>query len=119
MPRRFIGDAVVDIHYRGHIAGRDEYTGHIKAGGRVWKFDSLFPPPAGFRFGYDSPEAYDRMAEAAVSFGAYYTSGNRGDDLPDWAPPHKTADAINEATIDAMKDNGRYNVTRKSKKTLK
>jgi hypothetical protein len=116
MPKRFVGSAVVEIRYLGHVAGRDEYAGSIRAGGQVWKFDSLYSPPAGFRHGYDSPEAYDRMSEAAVSFGAYYTSGNRGDDLPDWVPPPETADAINEATINAMKNNGRYNVTRKPTK---
>ena len=116
MTKRFIGDAVVDIRYLGHISGRDEYAGHIKVKGYVWKFAHLFAPSAGFRFGYDSSEAYDRMAETAISFGAYYTTANRGADLPNWAPSSETADAINEATICAMNDNGHYSVIRKRKK---
>jgi hypothetical protein len=117
MPKRFIGNAVVEIRYRGNIAGRDEYTGNVRAGPHVWKFQSLFAPQSGFTFGYDSPEAYDRMAEAAVSFGAYYSSQNRRDDLPDWAPPPGTADAVDEATVCAMQDNGHYRVTRTVKKS--
>jgi hypothetical protein len=112
MPKRFIGDAVVEIRYIGHIAGRDEYVGNVRAGCCVWKFDSLYAPSAGFSFGYDSPQAYDHMAEAAISFGAYYTSRNRGDDVPSWAPPPELADIIDEATLHALCETGDYRVSR-------
>lgn len=56
-----------------------------------WTFQNLRGPPAGF------PD--DRyLAMSACSFGGYYTSDNRGDDLPEWAPPAETADAISEAS---------------------
>lgn len=112
MPKRFIGDAVVEIRYSGHISGRDEYAGSVRAGHCVWKFDSLYAPPAGFNFGYDSPQAYDRMAEAAISFGSYYTSRNRKDDVPSWAPPPELADIIDEATQYAWCETGHYMVSR-------
>jgi hypothetical protein len=115
MARRYIGDAVITIMY--HDAGsksgrREDYRGSVRAGGYTWKFDELHAPAMGFSFASDSPEAYDKMAASAVSFGSYYTTHNRGDDVPDWAPPAKVADAIDEATVWAMTDSGRYQVRR-------
>jgi hypothetical protein len=113
MATRYIGDAVVDIEYQDN----NEYSGTITAGGQTWKFDSLYPPAIGFGrgVGYDSSRAYDEMARSAVSFGSYYTSHNRGDDTPDWAPPEKVADAIDEATGWAQDDQGTYEVRRSAK----
>jgi hypothetical protein len=37
------------------------------------------------------------MAMSAAAFGSYYTTHNRGDDTPDWAPPPEVADAIDDA----------------------
>ena len=108
MARRYIGDAVVTITY--HDAG--DYRGTVRAGGYSWKFDELNAPAAGFSFASDSPEAYDKMAASAVSFGSYYTTHNRGDDVPDWAPSAKVADAIDDATSWAQTDSGRYQVRR-------
>ena len=112
MAMRYIGNAVITIKYTGCICGKDTYTGTISADGNVWHFDTLHAPAAGFCFAYDSPKAYDKMAESAVSFGSYYTTDNRGDELPDWAPPPDVADAISSATCWALRDNGTYKVRR-------
>jgi len=120
MARRYIGNAVIEIEYKG--GPRDEYVGTITIptqSGRDrpvrWQFDGLFALQAGFgRHGFDSPEAYDQMAASAVSFGSYYTSHNRGDDVPAWAPSPEVADAIDEATSFALDDQGNATVSRKS-----
>jgi hypothetical protein len=108
MAKRRIGDAVVRIAY--HNDG--DYRGSVSANGRSWRFRDLHGPAIGFRFPYDSPEAYDRMAEEAVSFATYYTTHNRGDDVPPWAPSAEVADALEEATNFAMNDRGEYSVCR-------
>ena len=111
MAKRYIGDAVVTITY--HDSGN--YRGTIQVGKHTWKFDDLHAPAMGFRFAYDSPEAYDTMAESAVSFATYYSSDNRGEDTPDWAPSPAVADAISEATNWAQNDQGKYEVRRSAK----
>jgi hypothetical protein len=110
MAKRYIGDAVVNITYRD----RGDYAGTVSAGGRTWRFEDLHAPRAGLGRGvaYDSPKAYDEMAESAVSFGGYYTTDNRGDDTPDWAPSAEVADAISDATAWAQDDRGKYEVRR-------
>lgn len=112
MPRRYIGDAVVTITYQGG----DLYTGVVRRFGTdlIWRFGDLHCPPAGFGPGiaYDSPRAYDKMACAAVGFATYYTTHNRGEDTPDWAPSAEVADALSEATVIAMDDRGCYSVRR-------
>lgn len=108
MAKRYIGDATVTIKYDD--AG--DYRGTVSAHGHHWRFSNLHPPRAGFDFAYDSPAAYDKMAASAVGFGGYYTTHNRGDDLPDWAPSAETADAISDATGWAMDDRGDYDVRR-------
>jgi len=115
MAKRYIGDAVVTIKYVGTDRdGRDEYVGTIRVENYAWKFSSLYAPAVGFGAGvaYDSPAAYDSMAKAAVSFGSYYTTCNRGDDVPDWAPDAETADAIDAAAWD-RDESGEYSVSRK------
>lgn len=113
MAKRYIGEATVEIKYRD----RGDYEGSIWVpadGGTRWHFEELYAPKAGLGSGvaYDSPTAYDKMAAAAVTFASYYTTHNRGADVPDWAPPAETADAIEEATSYAMDDQGRYFVRR-------
>jgi len=76
----------------------------------VWHFSDL-GVPGGYKAA-DSPDAYDAAASSAVGFGSYYTTHNRGDDTPEWAPDPETADAIEEATSVAMDDQGRYLVRR-------
>ena len=94
MATRYIGDAVIRITYRGG----DTYIGSVCVGKKCWRFDDLNAARVGFGdHAYDSPEAYDKMAASAVSFGSYYTSTNRGDEVPDWAPSPEVADAIDEA----------------------
>lgn len=113
MAKRYIGDAVIRIEY--HDAG--DYRGTVSAGGHVWRFANLHAPLIGHGpgVGYDSPEAYDSMAASAVSFGSYYTTHNRGDDCPEWAPPSEVADAIQEATQCDMTDQGDYLIRRSPK----
>ena len=113
MAKRYIGDAIIEIKYTGYIWGDDTYEGRIIVDVHVWKFFHLNAPRAGFAFAYDSPEAYDKMAESAVSFGSYYTSDNRGDDPPEWVPTPEIADAISHATCWALHDNGTYIVRRR------
>lgn len=111
MARRYIGDATIEILY--HDSG--DYRGVVRAGCRSWKFSDLHAPEFGNGLGvaYDSSEAYDKMAASAVAFGSYYTTHNRGDDVPSWAPPPETADAINDATAWTQDDQGGYTVSRK------
>lgn len=58
------------------------------------------------------------MAAEAVGFASYYTTYNRGDDTPEWAPREETADAISEASSYAQCDNGDYAVRRSKKGPL-
>lgn len=112
MARRYIGDAVISVEYEGtnFASNHDNYRGTITAYGKSWKFDKVGIP--GSRHAADSPLAYDKAAAAAVAFGSYYTTHNRGDDVPEWAPAPETADAIDEATSIVMDDQGRYLVRR-------
>jgi hypothetical protein len=114
MAIRYVGDAIIHIIYVGGI--RDEYKGSIVVPGHpgkhIWRFNSLYAPACGFKFAYDSSEAYDQMAESAVSFGSYYTTHNRSD-APDWAPDAETADAIERATSQVLHGCGSYEVRRK------
>jgi hypothetical protein len=118
--RRYIGDAVIEITYRDGCeanGGRDDYIGRVTANGRTWHFDALYAPQCGHGAGiaYDSSEAYDSMAASAVSFGGYYTTHNRGNGLPNWAPDAETADAIDQATVWATDEAGLYAVRRSPK----
>lgn len=117
MATRYIGDAKITITYRdrGDYAGTACVpVGRSHKEKRCWRFDGLRAPAVGFGPGiaYDSPEAYDEMAESAVSFGSYYTTHNRGDDVPDWAPAPEVADAISDATSLAMYGGGGSRVRR-------
>lgn len=112
MAKRYIGNAVVRIAY--HDDGT--YRGTVSVdGGYVWRFGELRPAPVGFGPGvaYDSSAAYDSMAASAVGFGSYYTTHNRGDDCPDWAPTAEVADAIDGATSWDQNDSGQYAVRRR------
>ena len=110
MAKRYIGDAVITIEYVGETPdGRGNYKGTVRAGKHTWRFDELHSGVGG---GGDSPEAYDEMAQSAVSFASYYTTHNRGDDTPEWAPSPEVADAIDEAVGYAQRDNGEYEVRR-------
>jgi hypothetical protein len=116
MPRRpmsqmrYIGDASVSIRYVGQSRdGRSTYEGVVRVGSHEWPFDDL---SSGVGYLGATPDAYDEMAASAVSFASYYTTHNRGDDTPDWAPEPEVADAIDEATSWAMDDGGSYEVRR-------
>lgn len=113
MARRYVGNLCVYINYSD--CDDESYHGSIVVDGHRWAFDGLKAPPAGLGdgVGYDSSEAYDRMADAALSFGSYYTTHNRGDDTPDWAPTAEIADAIDAEACCYMADCGEYQVRRK------
>lgn len=113
---RKIGDAFVFIeldedHPDVRMSKRAIYKGKIVTEDEIWFFDEL-GAPAHWNKAWDSDEAFDEMAGSAVSFGSYYTTHNRGDDTPDWAPDAEVADAIEEATAWAMDDEGNYTVER-------
>lgn len=117
MARRFIGDANIYIMY--HDDG--DYRGSIVVAQddgppAVWKFRDLKAPRCGFGPGiaYDSPEAYDQMAQAAAGFGSYYTTMNRSedDDLEGY-PSGEIADIIDDAVSMVMHGGGSYEVRRK------
>lgn len=121
MARRYIGDATIYIQYhddgdyRGSIVCY--FNAHCAAQfreRRVWKFKDLNAPPAGFGPGiaYDSPEAYDRMAQSAASFGSYYTTDNRSEDDIEGYPSGEVADTINDAVSVVLNDDGTYEVRR-------
>ena len=92
-----VGDAIVTL-----CEGSDgTYSGTIfadpttdPAGRAVWHFDGLHGPACGVHDERD-------LALAATGFGGYYTSDNRGDDVPEWAPAPVVADAICQAAISA------------------
>jgi len=102
MARRYIGDAIIYITY--HDDG--DYRGSIvvvkEDGPVVWKFKGLHASAIGFGPGvaYDSPEAYDQMARAAVVFGS------------DPSTNREIAAVIDEATGSAWHD-GVYLVNRR------
>lgn len=88
-----VGECLVDLYESRH-----GYCGTIYADPTtdpsdrtLWQFDHLRGPAIGV---HDERS----LASAACSFGGYHTSDNRGDDLPDWAPKPKVADAINNAS---------------------
>jgi hypothetical protein len=110
MAKRYIGDATVDVRYVGESGGRPQYAGRITLpGGRKWPFKDLGGPMSGGG-AVDSPTTLSKMAASAVSFASYYTTHNRGDDVPDWAPPEDLADDIESATSWAQSDNGEFEV---------
>jgi hypothetical protein len=56
----------------------------------IWHFDNLHGPACGV---HDERS----LAVSACSLGGYYSTHNRGADLPDWAPEPEIADAIESA----------------------
>jgi len=71
--------------------GRDVFKGTIiLADGRRHDFGDLGSGCGGCRTEIS-------MAESAISFAGYYSSDNRGDDTPEWAPPGDLASAIGDA----------------------
>jgi|SRR5580692_7469902 hypothetical protein len=125
MAKRYIGDAVITIENTGRTSdNRANYKGTIRVGKYTWRFDNLASGVGGVSsgrgYGYpdDSPEAYDEMAQNAVSFASYYTTHNRDpEDTPEWAPPPEVADAIEEAISWASSESGdgTYEVRRSPK----
>lgn len=120
MAKRWIGDAKVRVVYTGRHSddGRDIYRGYVavRDGRRdvVWSFDNMQTGVGGIsdrkggKLAADSPEAYDEMAETAVTFGASLSNDESGN------PKHEVrAAVIEEATGCVLLENGRYEVRRK------
>jgi hypothetical protein len=100
---RYIGNARIVV---GWNDSKSWYDGYVKVGKLKQTFSDLHPPRVGFG-SVDSAEAYDRIAVSIVSFLSYYTTGNRGDDVPDWAPPADFADALENEVGAWMDPDGR------------
>lgn len=111
MIKRFIGDLEIRLQYRGRSDdNRAKYCGYILLpDGQRHNFDDLC---SGVGTPGTRAEDYDEMAESAVDFAAYYSSDNRGDDTPNWAPPAELADAISDAAMSGMAEDEGYNVRR-------
>lgn len=74
-----------------HFSGRIEIQTDANSG-MFWLFDDLREQwRGGIR------QTVDAAARSAVGFGSYYQTGNRGDDLPDWAPSAEFADALSNS----------------------
>jgi len=111
MIQRFIGDCEIRLHYRGRSTdNRAKYCGYILLpDGQRYDFNDL---QSGVGSSGTTAEDYDEMAESAINFASYYTTNNRGDDLPGWAPSADLADDISEAACSGMKEEGGYEVRR-------
>jgi len=139
MPRRWIGEAVIDIEYVGRSGdGRNRYSGRVIVPSAivtlgldgsaeqkpiVWAFDDLQTGVGGLyakpgvvvsgKHGMIDPrseEAYDRMAQDAVMFGSALT----GEDEEEGAM--ERAAAIEEATGCELNDDGSYAVRRQAER---
>lgn len=99
----------LDFTGRSDSAGRGEWAGRIiLPSGEEWAFSDLYTHGSELE-----------SAESALSFASYYTTSNRGDDVPEWAPPAEFADALEYAadfapdgfdheTRDAYRERGIY-----------
>jgi hypothetical protein len=96
MIKRYCGDLEIGLHFTGYTKeNRANYMGYIKLpDGRKYQFKDL---QSGCGSPGVTPEAIDEMAVSAVGFAAYWTSDNRGDETPEWAPSEEMADAIADA----------------------
>lgn len=111
MARRYCGDVVVDIRYLGWRGGRDVYAARVCARyvpprDGCWSTRGLSAPA--FPFAYDSPEAYDRMAESAIGFATYWDSEYEREG----GPSQEVAEQIQEAAF-CNTDSGGYPVSRR------
>lgn len=111
MATRFIGDLEIRLRYDGRSAdNRAKYIGYILLPNRQrYNFTDL---QSGVGFDGTTADDLDEMAESAVGFATYYTTHNRGDDLPKWAPPAELADEMEDAAMGGMKEEGGYEVRR-------
>jgi hypothetical protein len=141
MPRRWIGDAVIDIDFTGETKeGRWRYAGRVVVPSTIvtlgldgsaeqkpiiWSFDDLQSGVGGIvgepmtvagRPGFlyldpRSEEVYDRMAQDAAMFGAALSSSDDG------TPGEmERAAAIEEATGCELNDDGSYAVRRQAER---
>ena len=87
----------VEIYGTNHER-REIARGHvIVPSGFKWEFDDLGSGVGGYGFNgkhADDDLAHAMAADSILAFGSYYTTHNRGDDTPEWAPPPEIADEI-------------------------
>jgi hypothetical protein len=108
MAKRYCGDVTVDIKYLG--TSGDNYKVSVCApsgDGRhryCFRTKELRPPRLGFRFAYDSPEAYDEMAKAAVGFASADLVSEEDYDPKDYSggDPETVVREISDASIACM-----------------
>lgn len=85
------GVVKVQIEYLGERYSLGTYRAFYKGkvsvpGMKPWTFDDLS------QAGRNDKDA----AASAISFAGYYTTYNRGDDVPDWAPASEFADEVSD-----------------------
>jgi hypothetical protein len=85
------GQLAIEIAWDGVTHdGRDRVKGAIVLpDGTRWEFSDL-------NSGCQGAGSLLEMAASAISFGSYYSTHNRGDDAPDWAPPGDVASEIGD-----------------------
>ena len=110
MIKRYCGELEVGLLYRGRTPdNRATYLGYVKLpDGRRWRFADL---SSGVGTDGTRPQDFDSMAQSAVGFACYWTSYNRGDNTPAWAPPADLADAFDSVAEVGEED---YVIGRKS-----
>ena len=91
MAIRYCGDLKIDLQFvRFTHDGRAQFRGTVRTTNSklvgVWPFENLCSGVGG------GEQEFDKIASDAVGFATYYTSQNRGDDAPDWAPSPALAD---------------------------
>lgn len=96
MSRYIVGDAIVELD--GLAYPFIKATISVPDEGVEWEFEDLRVPTG---------NVMDAVS-AVCAFGSYYTSDNRGDDVPNWAPSPEVADAIEMAVGIALMDDGEY-----------
>ena len=115
---RFVGRVKVELEYLGETSFEThEYRARLTAGDKVYESAGHYAPKVWDYNGtvYDSPEAFDEIAAAAVEHAAYFTTGNRGRGVPEDAPSAEVADALRDAAAEALRsDEGGYVVRREA-----
>lgn len=91
MTTYFSGSIQIEVEPDGTTPdNRERFKGRIiLADGREWRFDDLASGVGGCKSEME-------IAESALSFASYYSTGNRGDDVPEWAPPGDLASDIGD-----------------------
>lgn len=109
MAKRYIGDLEIEIKFNSQ---KNWYQGTVIGSQYRWHFNDLHLSPSDWmRLPVDSDEAFDLVASAAVSFGTYYTTGNR-DYVQTIYPSAAGADMLEAESQFAIDEQGNYQVRR-------